>query len=292
MGGGTASTQRLLEHNADGPRFVLHDGPPYANGHLHHGHMLNKVLKDIVVKHAAMTGHRAPYVPGWDCHGLPIELKVDKELGKKKREMAPADFRRACRAYAEKWVGIQRDEFKRLGVLGRWEKPYLTMDYGYEAQVVRELAKFAEGGGLYKGKKPVYWCIHDGTALAEAEVEYAEHTSPSIYVAVKVTGGLDRLPEAIREKDPELVIWTTTPWTLPANLAIAVAEDFEYLAYDLGGRTVIVAKDAPPRLPRRRRPGRAEARRTSPRSPGAPSRARWRRWPTPSTSSPTSPAPI
>ena len=233
---------RLLEHNAEGPRFLLHDGPPYANGHLHHGHMLNKVLKDIVVKHAAMTGHRAPYVPGWDCHGLPIELKVDKELGKKKREMAPADFRRACRAYAEKWVDIQRDEFKRLGVLGRWDDPYLTMDFGYEAQVVRELAKFAAGGGLYKGKKPVYWCIHDGTALAEAEVEYAEHTSPSIYVALKVTGGLDRLPEAVREKAPELVIWTTTPWTLPANLAIAVAEDFEYVAYDLSGRTVIVAK--------------------------------------------------
>jgi isoleucyl-tRNA synthetase len=225
------------------PRFVLHDGPPYANGHIHQGHVLNKVLKDIVVKHRNMAGWRAPYVPGWDCHGLPIEIAVDKELGKKKREMSVAEFRRECRAFAEKWIDTQREEFKRLGVLGRWETPYLTMSYGYEATTVRELARFAETGGLYKGKKPVYWCMRCVTALAEAEVEYDEHTSPSIYVAMDVASGQDGLPEAVRGARPALVIWTTTPWTLPANLAIAVREDIEYVAYDLNGRAMIVAKD-------------------------------------------------
>ncbi len=224
------------------PTFLLHDGPPYANNHIHQGHILNKVLKDIVVKHRAMAGCRAPYVPGWDCHGLPIELQVDKELGKKKREMRIAEFRRACRAYAEKWLEVQREEFRRLGVLGRWEAPYRTMDYAYEAQTVRELAKFARAGSLYKGKKPVHWCIRDATALAEAEVEYDEHTSPSIYVAFDVVEGLEALPESLRDRRPALVIWTTTPWTLPANRAVAYHPDFEYVAYEHGERALIVAK--------------------------------------------------
>ncbi len=224
------------------PRFILHDGPPYANGHIHQGTILNKVLKDFVIKHRNMSGRRAPYVPGWDCHGLPIELAVDKELGPKKKEMSIVDFRRACRAFAAKWVDIQRVEFKRLGVLGRWNEPYLTMSHDYEATVVRELAKLAEKGSLYKGKKPVYWCRRCVTALAEAEVEYDEHTSPSIYVAMDVASGLDALPEPVRSKNPALVIWTTTPWTIPANLATAVREDIEYVAYSLAGRAMIIAK--------------------------------------------------
>ncbi|RMG17713.1 MAG: isoleucine--tRNA ligase [Deltaproteobacteria bacterium] len=233
---------RMVEARKDAPRFLLHDGPPYANNHIHQGHILNKVLKDIVVKHRALAGHRTPFVPGWDCHGLPIELQVDKKLGAKKREMSVAEFRRACREYAERWLDVQREEFRRLGVLGRFERPYRTMDYAYEAQTVRELAKFARAGSLYKGKKPVHWCIRDATALAEAEVEYEEHSSPSIYVAFDVAEGLGALPEAVRNRRPALVIWTTTPWTLPANRAVAYHPDFEYVAYDLDGRALIVAK--------------------------------------------------
>ncbi len=224
------------------PRFILHDGPPYANGHIHQGTILNKVLKDFVIKHRNMAGWRAPFVPGWDCHGLPIELAVDKELGRKKREMSSIEIRRACRAFAKKWVSIQREEFKRLGVLGRWEEPYLTMTPQYEATVVRELARIAEAGGLYQGKKPVYWCRRCVTALAEAEIEYDDHVSPSIYVSMDVVSGLESLPEAVRGAKPALVIWTTTPWTLPANLAIAVSGDIEYVAYSLKGRAIIVAK--------------------------------------------------
>ncbi|MDF1564507.1 MAG: isoleucine--tRNA ligase [Deltaproteobacteria bacterium] len=233
---------QLQEVHREDPTFLLHDGPPYANNHIHQGHVLNKVLKDIVVKSRAMAGFRAPYVPGWDCHGLPIELQVDKQLGGKKREMNAVEFRQACRAYAEKWVGIQSTEFQRLGVLGAWERPYLTMDHGYEARIVRELARFAGAGGLYKGKKPVYWCIRCVTALAEAEVEYEEHTSPSIYVAFDVAKGTEHLPEGIQGRKSSLVIWTTTPWTLPANLAIAIHPEFEYVAYELKGRACIVAK--------------------------------------------------
>ncbi len=234
--------EQMQKAHAQDPTFLLHDGPPYANNHIHQGHVLNKVLKDIVVKSRAMAGHRAPYVPGWDCHGLPIELQVDKKLGGKKREMSPVAFRQACREYAQKWVGIQAEEFERLGVLGAWDRPYLTMDHAYEARIVRELARFAGAGSLYKGKKPVYWCVRCVTALAEAEVEYDDHTSPSIYVAFEIKGGADTLPQALQGKKPSLVIWTTTPWTLPANLAIAVNADFEYVAYDLNGRACIVAK--------------------------------------------------
>src|SRR5712692_8611538 len=164
------------------PKFVLHDGPPYANGNIHLGTAINKILKDLVVKSRSMAGFDAPYVPGYDCHGLPIELKVDRELGPKKRDMSIADFRRACRAYAERFIGVMTDEFRRLGVLGDWDHPYLTMDFRYQAAIARALGRFVEQQLVYKGKKPVHWCIHCRTALAEAEVEYEDHTSPSIYV--------------------------------------------------------------------------------------------------------------
>ena len=173
---------RIRERRAGAPQFVLHDGPPYANGRVHLGTALNKVLKDIIVKSKTMAGFDSPYVPGWDCHGLPIELKVDKELGKQKREMSVADFRRACRRYAEKYVALQSADFRRLGVLGAWDRPYLTMTPDYQAAIVRALGRFVEQGVVYKGKKPVHWCLHCRTALAEAEVEYEDHTSPSIYV--------------------------------------------------------------------------------------------------------------
>jgi isoleucyl-tRNA synthetase len=234
---------KLVARNAARPgarKFVLHDGPPYANGDIHIGHALNKILKDITVKYHAMLGDVSDYVPGWDCHGLPIELKVDKELGSKKREMKREEVILACRRYALKWIDRQREAFKRLGIFGRWEQPYLTMARGYEAEIVRTLARVAEKGFLYRGKKPVYWCIHDRTALAEAEVEYEDHTSPSIHVAFELLGGL---PGGKVKGPASLVIWTTTPWTLPANLAVCAHPDLAYVAYQLGGRVVVVAKD-------------------------------------------------
>ena len=179
---------QLRRARSGAPKFVLHDGPPYANGEIHIGTALNKVLKDFVVKSRSMAGFDAPYVPGWDCHGLPIELKVDRQLGPKKRQMSVADFRRECRAYAAKYVGIMREDFKRLGVFGTWDEPYLTMDPGYQAAIVRALGRFVEQGMVYKGKKPVHWCMHCRTALAEAEVEYEPHTSPSIYVEFPLVG--------------------------------------------------------------------------------------------------------
>jgi isoleucyl-tRNA synthetase len=243
---GARVLERLVEQNRarGGKLFVLHDGPPYANGHIHIGHALNKILKDVIVKYHAMAGDVADYQPGWDCHGLPIERKVDEELGSRKREMDRPAILAACRAYARKWIGRQRDEFKRLGILGRWDAPYATMDRGYEADTVRALARAAEKGFLTRGKKPVYWCTTDRTALAEAEVEYEDHTSPSIHVAFDVVGDL---PDArLAGKAARLVIWTTTPWTLPANLAVAAHPDLAYVAYDLGGRPVVVAKDLLP----------------------------------------------
>ena len=235
---------KLVERNAarkGAKKFVLHDGPPYANGDIHIGHALNKILKDIVVKYRAMAGEVADYVPGWDCHGLPIERKVDGELGTKKREMSRADVIVACRRYALKWIDRQRASFKRLGIFGRWETPYLTMARGYEADIVRTLALAAEKGFLFRGKKPVYWCTTDRTALAEAEVEYAEHTSPSIHVGFDL---LTPLPGGkLAGRKARLVIWTTTPWTLPANLAVAAHPDLTYVAYDLHGTAVVVAKD-------------------------------------------------
>jgi len=224
---------QIVKAGAGRPRFTLHDGPPYANGHTHIGHALNKILKDIVMKSRRMQGFDVPYVPGWDCHGLPIELMVDKKLGKKKRDMTKAQIRRQCREYASEWVGIQADEFQRLGIFGEWDNPYLTMHESYEAATARELARFAEGGGLYKGKKPVHWCSSCVTALAEAEVEYADHTSPSIYVKFPY---VDELPSELSElagKQLSFVIWTTTPWTIPANLGVCLNPELEYVAVEL-----------------------------------------------------------
>ncbi|MFQ5896297.1 MAG: isoleucine--tRNA ligase, partial [Nitrospinota bacterium] len=224
------------------PKYVLHDGPPYANGHIHLGTALNKVLKDIVVKVKNMEDYDAPFVPGWDCHGLPIEHQVDRELGERKDAVSPQEKRRLCRAYAERYVGVQRAEFKRLGVLGDWERPYLTMSYDYEASIVREIGKFMERGSVYRGLKPVHWCAECRTALAEAEVEYQEHTSPSIYVRFPMTEAqaaalAQRVPSLrgkLSGKRVSVLIWTTTPWTLPANLALAFHPDFRYEAVAWG----------------------------------------------------------
>ncbi len=235
---------QVVARNAARPgarKFVLHDGPPYANGDIHIGHALNKVLKDVIVKYRNLKGEVADYVPGWDCHGLPIELKVDKELGPKKREMDRPAIIGACRTYAQKWIERQRDGFRRLGVFGRWDRPYATMAKGYEADTVRALARAAERGFLFRGKKPVYWCVTDRTALAEAEVEYENHVSPSIYVAFDLAAPLP--DPKLAGKKARLVIWTTTPWTLPANLAVAAHPDFEYVAYQLGDAVLVVAKD-------------------------------------------------
>jgi isoleucyl-tRNA synthetase len=237
---------RIRERRAGAPKFVLHDGPPYANGQIHLGTALNKILKDFVVKSKTMAGYDSPYVPGYDCHGLPIELKVDRELGAKKRDMSVADFRRACRAYAERFIGVMTNEFKRLGIFGEWNDPYLTMNFRYQAAIARALGRFVEQGLVYKGKKPVHWCTHCRTALAEAEVEYESHTSPSIYVefplARESAGELAGRVPALAGRQVSVLIWTTTPWTIPSNLAIAFHPDFDYGAYAVDGRVVIVAE--------------------------------------------------
>ena len=236
----------ILKKNEKAPLFVFHDGPPYANGHLHAGHALNKVLKDIVVKYRNLAGHKCDFVPGWDCHGLPIEQAVEKRLREKnidKRTMSKDEFLAKCREYALEYIDIQRAEFKRMGVLARWNEPYETLTFDYEAQEIRELATFARNGSLYRKKKPVYWCITDGTALAEAEVEYDEHhVSPSIYVAFEAATDLGAKWPALKGKSVAFAIWTTTPWTLPANLAITVHPEFEYVFYQLPTRVVVVAK--------------------------------------------------
>jgi len=220
--------------------FMLHDGPPYANGHIHMGTAFNKVLKDIIIKCRQMAGFDAPYVPGWDCHGLPIEHKVDTELGPKKAEMTQVEVRRFCREYAERFIDIQRNEFKRLGVMGEWENPYLTMNYRYEAAIVREFGKFALNGGLVRSKKPIYWCTSCQTALAEAEVEYESHTSPSIFVKFPAISDLSSRWPRLEGKTVSFVIWTTTPWTIPSNLAIALHPDFDYVAVDVGNDEVYI----------------------------------------------------
>jgi isoleucyl-tRNA synthetase len=223
--------------------YILHDGPPYANGNIHLGTALNKIIKDIVIKSKNMTGFDGVYVPGWDCHGLPIEHQVDKELGAKKATMSQVEKRRACRVYAEKYVGIQREQFKRLGVFGEWDNPYLTMAYPYEAATVAEFGKLYLNGSVYKGKKPVYWCATCKTALAEAEVEYADHSTPSIYVKFNFVSDIAQALPKLAGQKVSMVIWTTTPWTIPANLAIAVKEDFIYVAVKTDNDVLIVAKD-------------------------------------------------
>jgi isoleucyl-tRNA synthetase len=224
------------------PKYILHDGPPYANGPIHLGHALNKCIKDFVVKTKTMAGFDAPYVPGWDCHGLPIEIKVDELLGRKKLEMDPVAVRRACREYAQRYVDLQRTQFERIGVFGRWNDPYLTMSYGYEAGIVETFYEFFEKDFVYKGLKPVYWCIHDRTALAEAEVEYETHTSPSVYVRYRLTSDPEAIDPALAGRDVFAVIWTTTPWTLPASQAIAFNSGMEYVALACSTGTYLLAK--------------------------------------------------
>ncbi len=237
---------KIRAQSSGAPKFVLHDGPPYANGNIHMGTALNKILKDFVVKSKSMAGFDAPYVVGYDCHGLPIELQVDRELGSKKRDLSVADFCRACRAYAERFVGTMSDQFQRLGILGTWDQPYLTMDFRYQAAIARALGQFVERGLVYKGRKPVHWCIHCRTALAEAEVEYAEHVSPSIYVEFPVAedgvGELAKRFPPLAGRPVSVLIWTTTPWTIPSNLAVAFHPELDYVAYDVDGRAVIVAE--------------------------------------------------
>ncbi len=225
------------------PQFVFHDGPPYANGHIHIGHALNKLLKDFIVKIMNMKGFDAGFIPGWDCHGLPIEHQVGKKLKEKKLSLEKSEIRKQCRVYAQEFVGIQKEEFKRLGVFADWENPYLTMDFSYEATIVREFGKFVQKGLVYKGLKPVHWCTSCKTALAEAEVEHNEHTSPSIYVKFPVQSGIPQSVGVLNSEKLFMVIWTTTPWTLPANLAICLHPEFIYVAVAHGDDTYIVAED-------------------------------------------------
>ena len=235
--------RQIQESRSGAPTYVLHDGPPYPTGTIHIGTGENKILKDMVVKSKTMAGFRAPYIPGWDCHGLPIETQVEKELGRK-GAVGPAEFRTMCREFALRYVDQHRRDFKRLGVFGRWEKPYLTMDPGYEACIADAFLTFIEKGYVYRGLKPVYWCIYDSTALAEAEVEYEDHTSPSIWVRFKLIQDAGKLPEKLRGRDVYAIIWTTTPWTIPHSMALAFHPEFEYAAVETrDGAVYLVAKD-------------------------------------------------
>ena len=234
--------QRIREARNGAPKYLLHDGPPYANGEIHLGHALNKSLKDFVVKSKTMAGFDAPYVPGWDCHGLPIEIKVDEKLGRKKLEMAPAQVRRACREYAQKYLDLQSEQFQRIGVFGDFEHPYSTMSPEYESVIARVFFDFWENGFVYKGLRPVYWCIVDRTALAEAEVEYEQHTSPSVWVKYALTSEPEVIDSALASKRVNTIIWTTTPWTLPASMAVAFHPNYEYVALEDAAEVYIVAE--------------------------------------------------
>jgi isoleucyl-tRNA synthetase len=234
----------LRELRRGAPVYTLHDGPPYANGNIHLGTALNKILKDFVVKSKSMAGFDAPFVPGWDCHGLPIEIKVDQELGGRKATMQPAEIRQACREYASKYVELHRRDFKRLGVLGQWAEPYLTMSASYEAVIAGAFLEFLTKGYVYKGLKPVHWCIHCRTALAEAEVEYENHTSPSVWVKFPLESDPVELSPALAGRKVAALIWTTTPWTLPANLALAFHPSFQYTAVETeGGEVLLIAQE-------------------------------------------------
>src|SRR5215475_7252110 len=235
--------RQILDARAGKPLFVLHDGPPYPTGSIHLGTGLNKILKDMIVKSKSMAGHYAPYVPGWDCHGLPIETQVEKELGGKGK-VPPAEFRKLCREFATRYVEQHKRDFKRLGIFGQWNDPYLTMSFGYEATIAGAFLDFMEKGYVYRGRKPVYWCIYDSTALAEAEVECEDHSSPSIYVRYKLVQdgkNTDKIPSELRGKNVYAIIWTTTPWTLPASMALALNPAFEYAAVETDGEVEIVA---------------------------------------------------
>ncbi len=228
--------RKMISNRKDDTPFILHDGPPYANGDIHVGTAFNKVLKDFIVKYKIMKGYYSPFIPGWDCHGMPIEHKVVGQLGAKAKDMSKISIREACRKYANKYVKIQREQFKRLGITGDWENPYLTMDYQYEGDIIRNFAQMVENGYIYRGLRPIHWCMKCKTALAEAEVEYKDHKSHSIYVKF-------RLIEDIKEKPTYILIWTTTPWTLPANVAIAVHPSYTYILCDVGGENYIFLKD-------------------------------------------------
>src|SRR3989442_11650330 len=239
--------EKIQVARAGAEKFVLHDGPPFANGDVHIGNAENKILKDAIVKYKTLRGYSAPYIPGWDCHGLPIEFKVSQEMRKSGAGVAlpgqdgldPATIRKACDAYARKYIDIQRAQFKRLGILGDWEHPYLTLDREYETDELRLFADIVEQGFVYRGKKPVYWSIPCRTALAEAEVEYHDHVSQSIYVKFPVVGA----------PNTSILIWTTTPWTLPANLAVAYNSTFSYSQVRVGGETFIVSTLRLPAVP-------------------------------------------
>ena len=221
---------QTLRTKPDRKKFILHDGPPYANGNLHIGHALNKILKDMVVRSQQMLGNNAPYVPGWDCHGLPIEWKIEekyRQQGKNKDDVPIIDFRQECRNFASKWVEIQKEEFKRLGVIGDWDDPYLTMDYSAEAVIAEEFQKFLMNGALFQGSKPVMWSPVEKTALAEAEIEYHDHKSDTIWVPFKVITGSKELENAM------IVMWPTTPWPLPSNKAIACSKNISYGGYSV-----------------------------------------------------------
>lgn len=230
---------KMIDSNKDKASFIMHDGPPYANGNLHDGHVLNKILKDIVVKYMNMTDRYSTFRPGWDCHGLPIELKVAEKLGSKKKDMSKTQFLNECKSFAMKAVNTQREEFKRLGVFADWEEPYLTLSPEYEGKIAHQFAKVAESGALFKSRKPVHWCPSCQTALAEAEIEYGNHNSPSIFVKFPL---IDKMEELTGEK-VNFVIWTTTPWTLPANLAVALHPNFEYSAVKFRDEIFIVASE-------------------------------------------------
>jgi isoleucyl-tRNA synthetase len=241
---------KILARRRGCPTFILHDGPPYANGHIHLGTAMNKILKDLIVKTKTMAGYLSPYLPGWDCHGLPIEIQVDKLLGEKKKEMSVIQIREECRKYALKYIDVQREEFVRLGVFGEWDEPYLTMDPAYEAEVLRHLAAFFASGSVFKGKRPVHWCAHCRTALAEAEIIYKDKASSSIYVKFPMLSDIGAKAPALKGRKISVIIWTTTPWTLPANLAIAFHPDFEYAAFEAGEEVYLVARKLVPAIAR------------------------------------------
>ncbi len=229
-------------------KFILHLGPPYANGNIHLGTATTTILKDIVVKSKSLSGFDAPLVPGWDCHGLPIELNVEKKVGKPGQKISAAEFRVACREYATSFINTQREEFKRLGIIADWEHPYLTMDFKYEANIIRSLAKIIRNNHVQKGSKPVHWCLDCASALAEAEVEYADKNSPAVDVRFKVIDENDffsRFIQVNKGKGPiSIPIWTTTPWTLPANEAVALNPYLEYALVAIGDQEQILIADA------------------------------------------------
>jgi isoleucyl-tRNA synthetase len=237
----TGIYERIRQARKGSPTYILHDGPPYTSGPIHLGTSLNKCLKDFIVKSKTMTGFDAPYVPGWDCHGLPIEIKVDKELGGKKLQMRPLDVRAECRKYAQKFLDLQRQQFKRIGVFGRFDRPYATMNPQYESVVLSTFFSFYENGFVYKGLRAVYWCMHDETALAEAEVEYEDRTSPTVWVKYALLDDPAQIDAALAGKKVSTIIWTTTPWTLPASMAVAFHPDEDYVALESGGEVYIVA---------------------------------------------------